>query len=53
MFYRVYFQGDAGKFEVGSYEGNRATYLGMIIAEAGGSDFEGVILDSANYEGGN
>ena len=38
------------KFEVYSYGWNKATYLWMEIEKVSGSDSEGVILDSDNYE---
>ena len=39
------------KFEARSNEENEATYLRMKIAKADNGEFEGVTLDSNNYEG--
>ena len=38
------------KFEVDTFEENKATYLGMKIEKIDTPDFKGVILDSNNYE---
>ena len=38
------------KFEVDRYGGNKETYLGMGIEKVNNAEFEGVILDSDNYE---
>ena len=54
-----YFRLGAGKFEAGSYGvggcvcvwGGKSTYLRRGIEKVSDSDFEGVILDSDNYEG--
>ena len=51
MFYRVYFQENEGKFEVDRYGENKATYLGMGIGKVSDSDYDGIMLDSDNYEG--
>ena len=40
-----------GKFEVGIYGGDKATYFGMAIGEVSDSDFDGLISDPGNYEG--
>ena len=39
-----------GKFEVDTFEENKATYIGMEIEKVDALDFKGVILDSNNYE---
>ena len=39
-----------GKFEVGRYEENRTTYLGAKIKNVGDSTFDGLVLDSDDYE---
>ena len=39
------------KFEVDTFEENKATYIGMEIEKIDTPDFKGVILDSNNYEG--
>ena len=38
------------KFEVDTFEENKATYIGMEIEKIDTPDFKGVILDSNNYE---
>ena len=39
------------KFDLDSYGGNKATYLGMGVGKVSDSDFEGLISDPDNYEG--
>ena len=50
-FSRVYYIRNEGKFEVDTFEDNKASYLGMEIEKIDTPDFKGVILDSNNYEG--
>ena len=38
------------RFDVARYGGNKETYLCMETAKAGDPDFEGLILDTDNYE---
>ena len=38
------------KFEVCRYGGNQSTYLGTEIEKVSDSDFEGLVLDSNDYE---
>ena len=40
-----------GKFEVGIYGGNKATYLRMKSDKVSNDEFAGIIPDSDNYEG--
>ena len=39
------------KFEVDTFEGNKAKYICMEIEKIDTPDFKGVILDPNNYEG--
>ena len=52
MFLSSTFPRECRKSDVDSDGGNKATYSGMEIEKAIDSDFEGVVLDSDNYEGG-